>query len=82
MFLIGLAGFTEREPGAPQILSQPDSATLMIRLIMVIAPLIFMSIGVLISFRYKINASRQKELAKAIEHEDGDYQALLDELSS
>ncbi|MDY0339349.1 MAG: MFS transporter [Acholeplasmataceae bacterium] len=82
MFLIGLAGFTEREPGAPLILSQPDSATLMIRLIMVIAPLIFMSIGILISFRYKINASRQKELAKAIEDKDSDYQALIDELSS
>jgi Na+/melibiose symporter-like transporter len=82
MFLIGLAGFTEREPGAPLILSQPDSATLMIRLIMVIAPFIFMGIGILISFRYKINASRQKELAKAIEDKDSDYQALIDELSS
>ena len=66
MFLIGLAGFKEQTFTGPQIVEQPDSALLMIRLIMALAPLIFMSIGILISFRYKIDAKKQKEITNAI----------------
>ncbi|MCF7931214.1 MAG: MFS transporter [Acholeplasmataceae bacterium] len=66
MFLIGLAGFTERQPGGPAIVSQPDSAMLMIRIIMSLAPLIFMSIGIYISLKYKIDAKKQKEISDAI----------------
>ncbi len=66
MFLIGLAGFQEQPLNGPAIVSQPDSALLMIRLIMTFAPLIFMGIGIFISFRYKIDAKKQKEISNAI----------------
>ena len=67
MFLIGLAGFQEREIDGPPLLGQPDSATLMIRLVMAFAPLLFMSIGIYISTRYKIDAQKQKEIVDVIE---------------
>jgi len=66
MFLIGLAGFQEQALDGPKIVSQPDSALLMIRVIMSFTPLIFMSIGIFISMKYKINASKQKEITQAI----------------
>ena len=66
MFLIGLAGFQEQPLNGPIITSQPDSALLMIRLIMSFAPLIFMGIGIMISYRYKIDAKKQKEISEAI----------------
>ncbi|MDR4968354.1 MAG: MFS transporter, partial [Acholeplasmataceae bacterium] len=49
MFLISLAGFREQQIGVVLIIEQPDSAMLMIRVIMAIAPLIFRSIGIFIS---------------------------------
>jgi Na+/melibiose symporter-like transporter len=68
MFLIGLAGFKERVIGETDPIPQPDSATLMIRLIMSFAPLLFMGIGIYISFKYKIDASKQKEIVRLIEN--------------
>jgi oligogalacturonide transporter len=80
MFLIGLAGFTEREPGGPAIVSQPDSAMLMIRVIMALAPLIFMSIGIYISLKYKIDAKKQKEISDAIKNGLQDQEHLIESL--
>ncbi|MBN2299609.1 MAG: MFS transporter, partial [Acholeplasmataceae bacterium] len=77
MFLIGLAGFTAKDPGGPDILSQPDSAMLMVRLIMVFAPLVFMSIGMMISLRYKIDAKKQKEITDAIKNNSEDQEKIL-----
>lgn len=81
MFLIGLAGFTEKQPGGPDVLNQPVSAMLMIRLIMVIAPFILMGIGVIVSFRYKIDAKKQNELAEAIKNPDINRDKLLESIS-
>jgi oligogalacturonide transporter len=67
MFLIGLAGFQEQPLNGPAIVGQPDSALLMIRIIMSLAPLIFMSIGIYISYQYKIDAKKQKEITDAIQ---------------
>ncbi len=67
MFLIGAAGFKEQELGGDRLLEQPDSATLMIRLIMSFAPLILMSIGILISYRYIIDAKKQKEMTEVLQ---------------
>lgn len=67
MGLIGLAGFQEREPGADPILAQPDSAMQAIQWIMALAPLIFMSIGIWISLKYKIDAKKQAEIKQAIQ---------------
>lgn len=66
MFLIGLAGFQEQPLGGPAIVSQPDSALLMIRVIMALTPLVFMTIGIYISLKYKIDAKKQKEITDAI----------------
>lgn len=66
MGLIGLAGFKEREPGAAPILSQPDSAMMAIQWIMALAPLVFMSIGIYISLKYRIDAKKQAEIKEAI----------------
>ena len=66
MFLIGLAGFQEQPLIGPLIVRQPDSALLMMRIIMALTPLIFMSIGIYISLKYKIDAKKQKEITDAI----------------
>lgn len=80
MFLIGLAGFKEKPLGGDPILSQPDSALLMIRLIMSLTPLIFMSIGIYISYKYKIDALKQKEITLAINAPSEVKEALISEL--
>lgn len=80
MFLIGLAGFTEKQPGGPEIISQPDSAMLMIRIIMSLTPLIFMSIGIYISLKYKIDAKTQKEISDAIRDGLTNQEELIDSL--
>lgn len=77
MFIIGLAGFTAKEPGGPNILSQPDSAMLAIRLIMAFTPLVFLTVGIIISFRYKISAEKQKEIKEAIHGTIEEQEAVL-----
>ncbi|MBN2504151.1 MAG: MFS transporter [Bacilli bacterium] len=69
MFIIGLAHFESQDLTKPPIDSQPDSAMLAIRIIMALTPLIFMGIGILISYKYKIDAAKQKEITEAI-HQD------------
>lgn len=76
MALIGLAGFKERAPGADPILSQPDSAMNAIKFIMALAPLVFMTIGILISLKYKIDAKKQAEIKHAIEHPENQADVL------
>jgi oligogalacturonide transporter len=80
MFLIGLAGFQEQVLGGAAVVSQPESATLMIRLIMMLAPLIFMGIGIFISTKYKIDAKKQHEIAEAIKHPELSRKGLIEEL--
>lgn len=66
MAILGLAGFQEQIIGAPIIREQADSALLAIRLVMAITPIIFLGIGSIVSFRYKINAKKQHEIQDAI----------------
>lgn len=77
MFLIGAAGFQEQVLGEAAVVSQPDSATLMIRLIMAFAPLIFMGIGIMISYRYKIDAAKQKDIQDALKNNEAHAETLL-----
>jgi len=77
MFIIGLAGFTEQQPGAPKILTQPDSAMLAIRLIMMLAPLIFMGIGIYISYKYKIDYKKQQEIQKFLKEKHISEEELM-----
>jgi Na+/melibiose symporter-like transporter len=80
MFLIGMAGFQEQIPGGDLVLSQPDRATLMIRLIMSFAPLVFMGIGIWISYRYKIDQNQQKIIKEAIESNRPDRASIIESL--
>lgn len=77
MFIIGLAGFVEKVPGGPDILAQPDSAMLAIRLIMMLAPLIFMGIGIYISLTYKIDYNKQQEIQRFLKEEHISEEELM-----
>jgi Na+/melibiose symporter-like transporter len=77
MFIIGLAGFQEKIPGGSAVVSQPDSAMLAIKIIMSIAPLIFMSIGIYISFKYRIDAKKQREITDAIQNKSINQEELI-----
>jgi len=61
----------------PTIVSQPDSAMLAIRIIMAVAPLLFMGIGIFISFKYKIDSNKQKEISNAIHDNLANQDELL-----
>lgn len=71
MLILGWAGFQEQQVGMPKITSQPDSALLAIRLILLLAPIVFMSIGIFISFRYRIDANRHKEIRAELDQRKG-----------
>jgi len=80
MFILGLAGFQEKIPGGEAVVSQPDSAMLAIKIIMALAPLIFMSIGIYISFKYRIDAKKQHEITNAIQNKLTNQEELIDSL--
>ncbi len=77
MALIGFAGFQSQDLTQPTIVSQPDSAMLALRIIMAVAPLIFMGIGIMISLRYKIDGPKQKEIAEAIRNNSSNQEDLI-----
>jgi oligogalacturonide transporter len=77
MFILGLAGFQEQILGQPDVVSQPDAAMLAIRLIMALVPLVFMGGGILISFKYKIDAKKQQEIVRAIHENPEDSDRIL-----
>ena len=61
--LLELAGgFVNPDPGQ-YIAAQPQSAQTMLTLFMALTPLVIMTIGILISLRYKITEQKQREIA-------------------
>jgi oligogalacturonide transporter len=80
MMVLGFAKFVSIVPGEDPVLEQPDSAMLAIRIIMALTPLVFMSIGIYISTRYKINKSTQKAIQESIQHEFLGAEELLERL--
>jgi len=77
MAILGFAHFESQDLTLPDIVSQPDSAMLAIRIIMAAAPLVFMGIGIFISFRYKIDEAKQKEIAEAIRNHSSNQEELI-----
>lgn len=65
MVIIGAFGFIEAEPGRT-VLAQPESAQNAIRAIMVLAPLIFLSLGIFISTKYGISHKLQRKMAEVL----------------
>lgn len=69
MVILGYYGFQQAEPGQT-VLSQPVSAQNAIRVLMAFAPLLMMGIGILVSYRYKINAEKQQQIKAAINNNE------------
>jgi len=80
MGIIGLAGFIEQDisEGAAKVVSQPYSAQMAIVLLMAFAPLVFMTFGSYICFRYKLNKEKHAQVLAALESNDeGDRDVVL-----
>ena len=70
MGVLGLAGFVERDILNPNWEAiQPHNAQMAIVLLMSFAPLLFMSLGIYICTRYKLNKERHEKVLTAIENE-------------
>lgn len=65
MLILHFANFREKD-GFDDVSWQPDSALLAIRLVMLLTPIIFLTVGIIISFFYKIDAKKQREVREAI----------------
>ncbi len=70
MAVLGIFNFTEQAAGAAKIVSQPESAQMAIRTVICFAPLFIMVFGILISFKYKIDMKKQKEIRLSIDSAD------------
>jgi len=77
MAVIGAAGFTEQEIGAPPILSQPENAQTAIILVMALAPLLFMSFGILACARYRLNKENHAQVLAALDGTEEEKAAVL-----
>jgi oligogalacturonide transporter len=82
MWIIGFAGFIERQPGEDHVLTQPDSAMLAIRIILMLAPIILMGIGIFVSTKYKIDAKKQEEIKKMISSKESYSEEIIDTVLS
>jgi len=72
MGILELAKFEERDItlGADWVAEQPDSAQMSIVLLMAFAPLLFMTLGIFVCTRYKLNKERHAQVLAAIETGD------------
>ncbi|MCL2299060.1 MAG: hypothetical protein FWC27_02795, partial [Firmicutes bacterium] len=75
--IIGAAGFKEQVIGEPPVLAQPVSAQAAIRLIMALAPLVFLTVGILVSARYKLNKDNHARVLAAMEGPEEERAAAL-----
>lgn len=64
--VLGLFNFQEAKPGQV-VTSQPADAQWALRAIIAFAPLVFMTIGIIISKQYKIDYTMQKRIVKALD---------------
>jgi len=80
MYAIGAAGFTEQVVGAPPILSQPESAQNAIIIVMALAPLLFMSFGIFVCTRYRLNKEKHEQVLAALEGTEEEKAAVLKSL--
>ena len=78
MAILGYFGFLNADPGQT-ILAQPETAQTAIRVLMSGTPLVLMGLGILVSFKYRINAAKHQEIKEAIERKE-QPEALLKEL--
>ncbi|MCL2807581.1 MAG: MFS transporter [Coriobacteriia bacterium] len=79
MGVLGLSGFVEQDisEGAAQVLSQPESAQYAIVAVMALAPLVFMSVGIIFCSRYRLNKQRHALVLEALEGSAEEKEAVL-----
>ena len=82
MFILGLAGFVEQDisEGAAQVLSQPEAAQQAIIAVMALAPLIFMTVGIVFCRRYRLDKHKHAEVLAALEGSEEEKAAVLESL--
>jgi len=82
MAVIGAAGFVEQDisEGAAKVTSQPVSAQTAIIAVMALAPLVFMSVGIFICTRYRLNKERHEQVLAALK--DGSDEKKAEVLKS
>ncbi len=69
MAALGAAGFVEQDisAGAAAVVSQSASAQWAVILVMALAPLVFMSLGIFVCTRYRLNKERHAAVLAALE---------------
>ena len=79
MGILGAAGFVEQDisEGAAKVVSQPAAAQSAILLIMAFAPLVFMSAGIFVCTRYKLNKENHARVLAALEGSEEEKAAVL-----
>jgi Na+/melibiose symporter-like transporter len=66
---LGYFGFRQADPGQT-VLAQPETAQNAIKALMSFTPLLLMGLGIVISFRYGINAEKQQEIKQALDNNE------------
>ena len=74
---LGLAGFQEQVIGGPTVVSQPEGAQKAILAIMALAPLVFMTIGIFVCTRYKLNKDNHARVLAALDGTEEEKAAVL-----
>jgi Na+/melibiose symporter-like transporter len=79
MTLIGIAGFKEQElgEGVEKVVSQSLSAQNAIIAIMALTPLIFMTIGIIVGLRFRLNKEKHEQVLKALEGSESEKKEVL-----
>jgi Na+/melibiose symporter-like transporter len=79
MGVIGAAGFIEQDisEGAAKVVAQPESAQTAIILVMALAPLVFMSFGIFVCTRYRLNKENHARVLAALEGSEEEKLAVL-----
>jgi len=82
MGVIGAAGFIQQDisEGAAKVVSQPESAQRAIVMVMALAPLVFMSVGIFICTRYKLNKEKHAQVLAALDATDEEKAAIIKSL--
>jgi len=82
MGIIGAAGFIEQDirEGAAKVVAQPQSAQSAIVFAMALAPLVFMSFGIFVCSRYRLDKEKHAQVLAAIDGSEEEKAAVINSL--
>jgi len=77
MFIIGASGFVEQDirESTVKVASQPGSAQTAIITVLALAPLVFMSFGIFVCTRYRLNKEKHAQVLDAIQSKTEEQKA-------